>query len=84
MRDEQMINDLEFEQQISEMHDHDLLVFMARHCHQTDRRCTMHEQRLSKLEKERGLGPKIIAGIGAAVGGAVAGIIYGVISLARK
>ena len=77
-------DDLEFERQLAELRGRDLLLFTARQMYQANKRCARHEARLIKLEKERGLGAKVIAAIGAGVGGAVAGITFGIIKLADK
>jgi hypothetical protein len=74
-------DDLEFEQQLAEMRGRDLLLFTARQVYHANKRCRLHEERLTALEKERGLGTKVIAAIGAAVGGAVAGATFGIIKL---
>lgn len=76
-----MMDDLEFEREISKLNGRQLLEFIARESYHTRKTCRAHEARLATLEKERGLGTKVIAAIGAAIGGAVAGATFGIIKL---
>jgi hypothetical protein len=77
-------DDLEFERQLAEMRGRDLLLFTARQVYQANKRNLLHEARLAALEKERRLGPRVVAAIGGAVGGVVAGLTFGIIKLADK
>lgn len=78
-----MLDDLEFEQKLSDMPDRELMEFIARRTFAMTRTCEAHGKRLAALELQRGPGARVIAGIGAAVGGAMAGLVYGLVTLFR-
>ena len=84
MPDDPMRDDLEFESQITDLGDRQLMEFIARQSYATNRRCKLHELRIATLEKQRGPSAKFIAAVGAAVGGTISGIVYGMIVLIKK
>ncbi len=78
-----MLDDLEFERQIGEMEDRQLMEFIARQAFASTKRFANHDIRIRRLENQRGPGARMIAAVGAAVGGAIAGLVYGLIAVIK-
>lgn len=81
-----MLDDMEFERQLAEMSDRQLMEFNARQSFQMNKTCRNHGDRITAIEGElqrRGSGLKAAGGIGGFLGGTIAGVVYGLIVLIK-
>lgn len=79
MNSKDMINQLEFEKQISTMSDRALMEFTARQTYSTCEIQRTHEKRLSALESVN----KKQLSIGTGVGAVITGVVYVLLELFR-
>jgi hypothetical protein len=68
--------ELEFEKQITEMGDRDLLEFVARQNYETCIRCEKHNSRIVALENQS----RKISGISGGIAGTITGVVVGIIN----
>ncbi len=76
MPNNEINQELNFEQNIADMKDRDLLEFVARQNYETCLRCAKHDLRISSLENES----RKISSISGGISGTITAVIVGVIS----
>lgn len=69
-----ILNELEFEQHISQLNDRGLIEFVARQQYHMSKLCPIHDKEIKALKKRSKKGMGISGGIGAFLGGIIVAI----------